>query len=115
VFDEQSLLGRVGDDAELARTIMHAFLDDLPKQLDALTKLVTIGDTKGAERQAHTIKGAAAAVSGSQLVQLALVLEHNAKAGDLTSVGAELGELRERFARLRSAMLASASLSHGKR
>jgi CheY-like chemotaxis protein/HPt (histidine-containing phosphotransfer) domain-containing protein len=110
VFDEPSLLARVSDDQELARTVVLCFLEDLPKQLAALSNCVACGDAKGAQRQVHTIRGAAAAVSGTLLIDFASALEDHAAKGNLAAVGAALGELSERFSRVRSAMLSAPGL-----
>jgi HPt (histidine-containing phosphotransfer) domain-containing protein len=62
------------------------------------------GDIKGAQRQAHTIKGAAANVSGDALSTLAADLERASKAGDLEATRAGLEDLRVQFERLKQAM-----------
>ncbi len=113
VFDERALLARLMDDRELARTIMLAFLEDLPKQIEALASYVRSDDAKGAQRQAHTIRGAALAVGATLLVGIADAIEETATTGDLSAVDADLGELSKRFARLRREMLASSCLTPG--
>jgi PAS domain S-box-containing protein len=107
VFDENALLRRVMGDRSLVREVLNGFLGDIPKQIESLKSFLAAGDAQGAERQAHTIKGAAAAVSGDALRDLALKLEEASKAGDLAEVAASLGELSDQFARLKQAMEAS--------
>lgn len=51
-------------DASLARTLGGRFLQDIPRQIEALRGFLEVAAGVGAERQAHTIKGAAANVSG---------------------------------------------------
>jgi PAS domain S-box-containing protein len=109
-FDPRSLLARLGDDRDLACTIINGFLNDLPRQLDALTASVIDGDARGAQRHAHTIRGAALSVSGALLVDVAWVLEQQAAVGDLAAVAGGLGEVREQFVRVRRAMLAWSGL-----
>ena len=109
-FDEPGMLQRLMGDTELARIVTRGFLEDIPKQLVALRGFVNAGDAKAAERQVHTIKGAAAAVSGESLAKLASTLELAGKAGDLATVKAALGDLQDGFARLKRAIEASTLL-----
>jgi HPt (histidine-containing phosphotransfer) domain-containing protein len=106
-FDEKTLLARLEGDRALARILLSTFLADLPKQIESLANYVQSEDAPGAERQAHTIKGAAAAVGGDALVSLALKLELAGKAGDLPTICAALEELRSQFENLKNAMESS--------
>ncbi len=110
VFDGDAFLKRVMGDRPLAREVVNGFLGDIPKQIESLKSYLQAGDARGAERQAHTIKGAAAAVSGDVLRDLALKLEEASKAGDLGTVTASLEELTDQFARLKKAMEGSLAL-----
>ena len=107
VFDQAALLRRVMGDRPLAREVVAGFLGDIPKQIESLKSYLQARDAQGAERQAHTIKGAAAAVGGDVLRNVALKLEEASKAGDLATVADLLGELVNQFARLKQAMEAS--------
>jgi CheY-like chemotaxis protein len=107
VFDETALLERVMGDVTLAREVVAGFLGDIPKQIESLKSYLQASDAEGAERQAHTIKGAAAVVGGDVLRNLAFRLEEASKAGDLATVAGSLGELVDQFARLKQAMEAS--------
>ncbi len=62
------------------------------------------GDAPGAERQAHTIKGASANVGGEALREAAFEMEKAGKAGDLETVRARMAELDKEFGRLKEAM-----------
>ena len=61
-------------------------------------------DAPGAERQAHTLKGASATVGGEALRALAFEMEKAGKAGDLGSVAARMDDLEREFVRLKEAM-----------
>ncbi len=104
VFDESALLRRVMGDGLLALDVVAGFLGDIPKQIETLKSCLQSGDVRGAERQAHTIKGASAVVCGDVLSHLASTLEEASKAGNLAAVSESLGELEEQFARLKQAM-----------
>jgi CheY-like chemotaxis protein/HPt (histidine-containing phosphotransfer) domain-containing protein len=107
VFDETALLQRVMGDRPLAREVVAGFIGDIPKQIESLKTYLQAGDAQGAERQAHTIKGAAAVVCGDVLRDLAFKLEEASRAGDLVTATKSLGELADQFARLKRAMEAS--------
>jgi CheY-like chemotaxis protein/HPt (histidine-containing phosphotransfer) domain-containing protein len=104
VFDKAGMIARMMDDEDLARTVVGGFLGDIPRQIKALQDFLKTGDVPGAERQAHTIKGASANVGGEALRAVAFEMEKAAKAGDLESVAARLPELDNHFARLKESM-----------
>ena len=62
------------------------------------------GDAVGLERQAHSIKSAAANVGGKRLQEEAAALEKVANGGDLSAVTLRMVELEAQFAALRKAM-----------
>ena len=62
------------------------------------------GDAPGAERQAHTIKGASANVGGEALREVAFGMEKAGKAGDLSVAKAHMPELEAQFEKLKKAM-----------
>ena len=95
------MLERLMGDEELVGKILQGFLVDMPQQIQALRGYLEAGDAAGAERQAHTIKGAAANVGGESLRALALELEQLGKAGDLDSMSARLDTLDQTFAEFR--------------
>jgi CheY-like chemotaxis protein/HPt (histidine-containing phosphotransfer) domain-containing protein len=104
VFDRASMMDRMMGDAELAQTVVEGFIEDMPRQISALRGYVEAGDVKGAERSAHTIKGASAIVSGEALRLTAVEIEKAAKAGDMEAVKAWIAELESEFDRLKQAM-----------
>jgi signal transduction histidine kinase/DNA-binding response OmpR family regulator len=106
VFDRLSLRARLMDDSALIRTVVDCFLSDLPRQLKALTGYLESGDKLGAERLAHSIKGAAANVSGEALREAAFETERSAAAGEMATCLAKLFAVDFEFARLRTALVA---------
>jgi CheY-like chemotaxis protein/HPt (histidine-containing phosphotransfer) domain-containing protein len=111
VFDEAGLVARVVDDLALARAVTRQFLDDTPGRLETLVRDILAGDMKHAEYLAHTIKGAAMAVGGESLANVASNVEAMARHGGLLALRSQIGELREAFTMLREAMLASSLLA----
>jgi len=104
VFDRAGMLERLFGDEELVGTILEGFLMDIPQQIEALRGYLDAGDAAGAERQAHTIKGASANVGGDALRALAFELEQAGKAGDLESIKTRMDELAATFAELKQTM-----------
>jgi len=109
VFDRVGMMARLMDDEDLAHTVIDGFLEDIPKQIDALRSYVEAGDTAAALRQAHTIKGASANVGGEALRAAAIEMENAGRAGDLEAVKARLLDIESQFGRLREAMNAFTS------
>jgi len=94
------MLGRLMGDRFLAGKIVAAFLQDAPAQLGLLGERLEAGDAAESRRLAHGMKGAAATVSATALRDVALEMEHAAKAGDLASARQLLPSLNERFEQL---------------
>ena len=84
--------------------ILNAFLVDIPLQIQSLKTFLKAGDVRGAERQAHTIKGASANVGAERLHSVAFEMEKAAIAKDMTVVDSFMHELESQFDRLKEAM-----------
>jgi CheY-like chemotaxis protein/HPt (histidine-containing phosphotransfer) domain-containing protein/two-component sensor histidine kinase len=104
VFDPASVLSRLEGDSALAQIVFAAFLEDLPRQIQALKNLAESGDTTAAARTAHSIRGASANVGGESLRKLATEMEKAADAGDLQSVINRMDELERQFGLLEDAI-----------
>ena len=104
IFDRAGMMERLMNDEDLVRMIVEGFLGDIPRQMEVLRGCLDAGDRLGAERQAHTIKGAAANVGGNDLCAVAFEIEKAAEAGDLKAAGEHLPELESAFDRLRTEM-----------
>ncbi len=104
VFDRAGMLERLRGDEDLAKTVVLAFLGDIPQQIEALKGSLEAGDQPATVRQAHSIKGASASVGGESLRELAFVMEKAGKAGDLDAIRAGIAELDAQFEKLREAL-----------
>jgi len=104
VFDRAGMMTRMMDDEDLAREIVATSLEDIPQQIATLRGYLEVGDARGAERQAHTIKGVSATVGGERLRDMAFEMEKAARAGDLSAAAGHLDELDVQFDRLKQAM-----------
>ncbi len=68
-------LARLGGDRDLLRELYHAFALDAPLKLQTLRHALDDARRDDAARQAHALKGAAAAIGAEPCRQLALELE----------------------------------------
>jgi len=112
VFDKTAMMTRFMEDEELVVTVLEGFLADIPRQIAILHECVAGGDGVGAGRQLHTIKGAAANVSGESLRAVALELEKEAQAGNVDVVRRRMIDLDREFEQLRQSLTATMPL-HG--
>jgi PAS domain S-box-containing protein len=104
IFDRAGMMARLMHDKELAKAVAEGFFEDIPRQIEALRRYLEDQDAPGAERQAHTIKGASATVGGEALRAVAYEMEMAGRAGDLAAVKTGLAELEAQFERLKQTM-----------
>jgi len=110
VFDKKGMMTRLMDDSDLARLVAEGFLSDIPQQIYSLRRCLEAKDVSGAERQAHTIKGASANVSGEVLRAVACEVEKAANVGNLDAAIARMTELETAFDQLKQEMVVTFSL-----
>ncbi len=111
VFDKAGMLARLMDDEDLVRVVAEGFLEDIPQQVAVLAGYLKTKDAQGVERQAHSIKGASANVSGEALSKVAFAIEKAGKQGDLDAADTLLAPLVEQFDRLKQAMIKEMKLT----
>ena len=107
VFDESDLIARLMGDRQLTRSLLGGFLDDIPKQLAALTVSLNANDVAAAGSTAHRIRGAAGSVSAKALEEIAWEMEQAGNTGDLHTMAERLPELERQLNLATSAMRAS--------
>ena len=101
VFDRAGLLDRAMGDEDLARQVVEAFIEDLPRQIAALEDALAQGDAPLVWRWAHTIKGAAANVGALALSKTAAEIEAAGKAKDLDQAAALFPKINDAFETLK--------------
>jgi PAS domain S-box-containing protein len=104
IFDRQALSARLMADADLLREIIAGFLEDMPRQLQALKRHLDRHDAGSAGNQAHAIKGAAANAGGMALSAAAGEMEKAGKTGRPEEIAALMPELERQFDLLRTKM-----------
>jgi CheY-like chemotaxis protein/HPt (histidine-containing phosphotransfer) domain-containing protein len=92
-WDKNALLKRMMGDDYLVKKVVDVFLKEISGQINKLTQLIKIDDFKGAEHQAHTIKGAAGNVGALKIQKLASEIETSAKSGNIESIVSSLPEI----------------------
>jgi len=103
-FDRTCFMARVMGDESLGRRVITSFLNDMPRQMAALGLCITSGDVRAMERQAHTIKGAAANVCAEAMGLTVWEIESAANAGDLSSAERLAARLSGDFERFEAAV-----------
>jgi PAS domain S-box-containing protein len=102
IFDRLDLLERLGGDEKVVDEIIVTFLNDTPLRMDALRCCTEAGDLIGAEREAHSIKGASASMGAGALSERAFDLEMACKAGDLETIKGRFAEMEKAFIELKA-------------
>lgn len=77
------LMEQLKEDKELITAIFREFLEDIPQRIGALQQSLDAGDLATGKQQAHAIKGAASAIGGAALQELAAEIEKAGQDGNL--------------------------------
>ena len=104
VFDHEDMMRRMMDDQEIAQDVIQAFLEDIPLQIERLRQSILNNKFSVSERISHSIKGAAANVSGSCLHDVASNMEQAGKNQNSSLLESLLPELENRFIELKLAI-----------
>ena len=104
VFDREFLRSRLMDDEALAREVIVLYLSDTSERVKELKDFLEVGNAAGAERHAHSIKGASSNVGGEAMRVAAFEVEKAAKAGDFSAALAGTAQLEAQFERFKGAV-----------
>jgi HPt (histidine-containing phosphotransfer) domain-containing protein len=96
--DVGTMLDNLAGERDIALILVEQLLVDLPLRLAALTAALDQGDQATAHREAHTVKGQAAAGGAMTVRDLARDIEQLCKEGALAQAVALLPALREALA-----------------
>jgi HPt (histidine-containing phosphotransfer) domain-containing protein len=83
IFDYSAALDTASGKPERLKRIVNAFMVDAPRRIQALTEAILSGDKLVAEREAHSLKGAAANLAAERFRTHAFDAECACKAGNL--------------------------------
>ena len=85
VFDYDTALNTAGRKPERLKRLVRAFMADVPRRIEALSSALLRGDKQVAEREAHSLKGAAANLAAECLRGHAGEAESACQSGDLSA------------------------------
>lgn len=97
IFDWAAVLNRLGGDKAFLEDLLGLCLREMPRQIGAVENALADSDAQRLEREAHSLKGAAANVGAMALQAVALDMEKAGKHGDLGGAAALLDRLHEAF------------------
>ena len=97
VIDWSELIRRMGNDEDLIKDVVEAWLMDNPGLLAALAEAVKVKNAEKIDSLAHAIKGSAATISANRLSEAALPLEIAGKEGKLESAEAFFANTQKEF------------------
>lgn len=93
-------LEKVDGDREFLKELFDDFTNDYPQQLDKLAQGISTGDFDEVEHTAHSIKGAAGALSAKKTQELAFRLEQMGRDKKLDNAQELLVELKDELQRI---------------
>jgi HPt (histidine-containing phosphotransfer) domain-containing protein len=108
VFDPEVIRGMLemfGDPAPVVKVI-HLFLEEAPRQVDAVAEALSRGEPEEVRRSAHSLKSSAASLGARDLSERSAKVEELTKAGRIDDVHPLLEPLRNSLEQS-SAILAS--------
>jgi HPt (histidine-containing phosphotransfer) domain-containing protein len=100
VLDRADLSARFADDEQLCADLLRLFRRDALAAIASLREAGEAGDLEALEREAHSLKGAAAYVSARALQRCAEEVERCAQEGAADAIGPLLEQLAAELARL---------------
>ena len=96
VLDTSAGLLSTGGDSELLNELVLIFLETVPAQLVKMKAAVATDDTTTSRREAHSLKGAAAALGAVEIQKLAAEIEALADQREMEPISA-LGDSIEKL------------------
>ena len=93
VFDLATLDRQTGGDRDLQIEVVRMFLEDCPSRVEAIRAAVADGDAVRLRATAHALKGAAAYLSATFVVDAAAHLERIGREGRMAEAVAALEQL----------------------
>jgi CheY-like chemotaxis protein len=109
IWDPTLTLARLDGDEALLAEVVEIFLDEAPRQLNALRRAIDTGDTAIAAETAHSLKGQLGYFGVAEISSRARRLEELARSGNLSTLTLEFPELAAEIEILLQTMRASAS------
>jgi len=96
MIDKETILMRLGGDAELFAEIAAMYVEDAGGYAQALEEALAAGDWARVQREAHTIKGLLATFTDDVGTAMALAVEQQAGQEDAAALGDAVAQLLAR-------------------
>jgi two-component system sensor histidine kinase/response regulator len=107
-WDPALTLGRLDGDEALLAEVVEIFLDEAPRQLDALRRAIENDDAAGAAETAHSLKGQLGYFGVAEISSRARRLEDLARSANLSALALEFPEFAADLETLTQTMRAAA-------
>ena len=92
-FDRETMLERLGGDAELLSEIVALFVEECPNMIGSVRDSIAEQDADQVERAAHTLKGALLNIAADPVAETAKRLEILGRSGELADTAEVLASL----------------------
>jgi HPt (histidine-containing phosphotransfer) domain-containing protein len=97
---EREVLSHIAADPEMLLEIIGLFIEDCPKQLDAVRAGLAAGDGAAIYRAAHTLKGSVGNFQAQEIVAHLQRLEARAREGDTATCATIFARIETEIAQL---------------
>jgi HPt (histidine-containing phosphotransfer) domain-containing protein len=104
VFDRRAALARLGGEEAFLAQVAGLFLGDSASLLDSARQALARGDSAGARKAAHTLRGSVGYLCAAGVSDAARLLERLSAEGDLAGAEQALRALEQEVDRLRRAL-----------
>ncbi len=92
-FDVDEMRQRLGDDDELIADVIHMFIEDCPRTVQAITAALDIADAARVRALAHALKGSAGTLSAHRVAHAAHALEALGDSNDMVAARGQFPSL----------------------
>lgn len=100
VIAYDALMAQFDGDRDLFAEVAEIFLEDCPRQMDAIREALDAGDVEGVELASHTLKGSTSSFAAAAASDAAQVMERIGRSGNLDGALEAYAALDEQIDRL---------------
>ncbi|PXF57728.1 MAG: hypothetical protein C4B58_09055 [Deltaproteobacteria bacterium] len=101
VFDQESVLERLGGDMEFLKELIELFNSDYPQKMAQLSKGIKEEDFKTIKETAHSIKSASGNLSLTRVYDLSFKIEGMGSKGKIHGIEKAYNELEEELGKIK--------------
>lgn len=102
VFDQESVLERVGGDMEFLKELVDLFMSDYPEKLAQISKGIKEKDFKTISETGHSLKSASGNLSLTRVYDLSFKIEIMGKEGKIQDIEKAYNELEEELGKIKN-------------